>query len=133
MSKHVKMHYLHKLFNRNNVKVSYNSLPNSKSVINGHNKNILSVQENPSPCSCRDKASCPLNVSCQHKCVLETFQPRLEPFALHRSHRISFKDSLYKHNSFKYECKRNSIELSNFVWVKRKENVNSFMTEAVII
>ena len=36
-----KTHQLHKLFNRNNVKVSYSSLPNFKSVINGHNKIIL--------------------------------------------------------------------------------------------
>ena len=62
-----KTHQLHKLFNRNNVKVSYSSLPNFKSVINGHNKNILNEQEKPSPRNCRDKTSCPLNGSCQHK------------------------------------------------------------------
>ena len=39
-----KTNQLHKLFNRNNVKVSYSSLPNFKSVINGHNKNILNKQ-----------------------------------------------------------------------------------------
>ena len=46
-----KTHQLHKLFNRNNVKVSYSSLPNFKSLINGHNKNILNEQEKPSPCN----------------------------------------------------------------------------------
>ena len=50
-----KTHQLHELFNRNNVKVSYSSLPNFDSVINGHNKNILNEQEKPSPCNCRDK------------------------------------------------------------------------------
>ena len=44
-----KRHQLHKLFNRNNAKVSYSSLPNFKSVINGHNKNKLSGQKKPSP------------------------------------------------------------------------------------
>ena len=39
-------HQLHKLFNRNNVKVSYSSLPNFKSVIDGHNKNILVSKKN---------------------------------------------------------------------------------------
>ena len=43
-----KTHQLHKLFNRNNVKVSYSSLPNFKSVINVNNKNILNEQEKPS-------------------------------------------------------------------------------------
>ena len=56
-------HQLHKLFNRNNVKVSYSSLPNFKSVINGYNKNISNEQEKPSPCNCRDKTLCPLNRS----------------------------------------------------------------------
>ena len=36
-----KTHQFHKLFNRNNFKVSYSSLPNFKIVINGHSKNIL--------------------------------------------------------------------------------------------
>ena len=36
----------------------------------------------------------------------------------------TFKDRLYKHNSFKYESKRNSTELSNFVWGKKKEKIN---------
>ena len=58
-----KTHQLHKLFNHNNVKVSYSSLANFKTVINGHNKNILNEQEKP-PCSCRDKTSCPLKGSC---------------------------------------------------------------------
>ena len=35
-----KTHRLHKLFNPNNVKVSYSSLSNFKSVITGYNKNI---------------------------------------------------------------------------------------------
>ena len=54
-----KTHQLFKLFNRNNVKVSYSSLPNFNSVINDHKKNILNKQEKPSLCNCRDKTSCP--------------------------------------------------------------------------
>ena len=54
LGKHLsKTHQLHKLFNRNSVKVSYSSLPNFDSVINGHNKNILNKQEQPFPCNCR--------------------------------------------------------------------------------
>ena len=125
-----KTHQLHKLFNRNNVKVSYSSLPNFKSVINGHNKNILNEQEKSSPCNCRDKPSCPLKGSCQHKnfvyfCKFSTpdlnqNHPHYIRFAEH-----TFKDRLYKQsNSFKYKSKRNSAELSNFIWGKKKEKVN---------
>ena len=36
-----KTHQFHKLFNRNNLKVSYSSVPNFKSVVSGHSKNVL--------------------------------------------------------------------------------------------
>ena len=58
-----KTHQLQNLLNRNNLKVSYSSLTNFKSVLNGHNKNILNEQEKPSPCVYRDKTSCPLKGS----------------------------------------------------------------------
>ena len=116
------------MLNRNNVKVSYSSLPNFKSVINGHNKNILNEQEKPSPCNCRDKPSCPLKGSCQHKNIVYSYKtPDLKQNHLHyiglTEH--TFKDRLYKHgNSFKNESKRNSTELSKFIWGKKKEKIN---------
>ena len=37
----------------------------------------------------------------------------------------TFKYRLYKHNnSFKYESKRNSTELSNFIWGRKREKIN---------
>ena len=37
----------------------------------------------------------------------------------------TLKDKLYKHsNSFKFESRRNSAELSNFIWGKKKEKIN---------
>ena len=82
---------------------------------NGHNKNILNEQEKPSPCNCRDKASCPLNGSCQHKKLVFHYIGLTEH---------TFKDRLYKHNNFlRYESKRNSTELSNFIWIKKKEKI----------
>ena len=43
------------------------SLPNFKSMNNGHNKNILNEQEKPSPCNFRNKTSCLLEGICKHK------------------------------------------------------------------
>ena len=131
MGKHFpKTHQLHKLFNRNNVKVSCSSLPNFKSVINGHNKNILNEQERPSLCNCRDKTSCSLNRSCQHKNLVYSCKVLTPDIKQNHLHYIdltehTFKDRLYKHNnSFRYESKRNSTELSIFIWGKKKEKVN---------
>ena len=59
-------HRLHKIFNRNNVKVSY-SCTKSMKTINNHNKNILGKKPyiNTSALNCRNKAACPLNRQCQ--------------------------------------------------------------------
>ena len=76
------------------------------------------------------QTSCPLKGSCQHKnlvysCKIST--PHLKQNHPHYTGLTehTFKDRLYKHNnSFKYESKRNSTELSNFIWVKKKEKIN---------
>ena len=50
-----KSHNFHKLFNCNNVKISYSSLPNFASITNFHNKKILRQEEIASPkphCTC---------------------------------------------------------------------------------
>lgn len=72
-----KTHQLHKLFNCNNVKVSYSCLPNFKSMINILNKNILSEKEKPYLCNCRDKTSSWLAGGAKGKTlhILEKFQP----------------------------------------------------------
>ena len=97
-------------------------------MINGHNKNILNKQEKPSPCNCRDKTSCSLKGSCQHKNLVYSCKVSTPDLKQNHPHYIGltehrFKDRLYKHNnSFKYESKRNSTELSNFIWGKKKED-----------
>ena len=55
------------MFNCNNVKSSYSSLPNCKTVINNHDKNILHESEKHSLCNYRDEAICPINGRCQHE------------------------------------------------------------------
>ena len=116
-----KTHQLHKLFNRNNVKVTYSSLPNFKSKINGHNKNILNEQEKPFPCNCRDKISCSVKGSCQHKNLVYSWKVSTPDLKQNHPHYFglterTLKDRLYKHNnSFKYKSKINSYR------VKRKK------------
>ena len=55
-------HKFHKIFNGNNIKVSYSSMPNIKSAINSHNRKILhSIVNNQSrTCNCINKTDCPL-------------------------------------------------------------------------
>ena len=61
-----KGHKLHKVFNRNDVKVSYSCIPNIASIINAHNKKTL-CNKQPSAnagCNCVSKDECPLNGNC---------------------------------------------------------------------
>ena len=83
-------HRYHKIFNKNNLKISYSCMPNMKVVINQQNKKFLSINSSPisnstssqpkSPtrnnnpaeksCNCRKKETCPLNGKCLQKRVL---------------------------------------------------------------
>ena len=64
---------LHKIFNRNSVKVSYSCMPNVKSVIPNHNRRILKSNKT-SPdlktCNCRVKSACPLLGKCLTKSLV---------------------------------------------------------------
>ena len=54
-------HKFHKIFNRNNIKVSYSCMPNIKSVINSRNRTINSQSRT---CNCIKKIDCPLQEKC---------------------------------------------------------------------
>ena len=69
---------LHKIFNRNNVKVSCSCLPNFANMIKSHNNRILSEQktQDQPKCNCRQKDTCPLKRHCLDKeliyrCILK--------------------------------------------------------------
>ena len=50
-----------KLFNHNNLKMSYSFVPNIKSKVSAHNRRLLQVDKRKEPrrCNCRDKDRCP--------------------------------------------------------------------------
>ena len=64
---------LDKIFNWNNIKVSYSYTSNVSQIIKGHNKKIETIHSNTQPkkqCNCRDKKTCPLLGNCLHKNVV---------------------------------------------------------------
>ena len=71
-------HFLHKIFNRNNVKVSYSCTESTKSIINSHNKKVTTQNTVITPpCNCRSKEECPLEGQRRveniiYKCVAST-------------------------------------------------------------
>ena len=67
-----KGHALHKIFNRNTVKISYSCMPNLKQKIDGHNKSTLRKTNAvpPKACNCRQPAHCPLDGNCLKSAVI---------------------------------------------------------------
>ena len=59
-----KTNSLSKIFNKNTVKISYSCTRNVKSIISGHNKQILHPKHQQYGCNCRDKNNGPLDNKC---------------------------------------------------------------------
>ena len=65
-------HKYYKLFNRNNIKLSYSCMPNMNKIIRLHNSKIM---KNPAPsttktCNCRRKTDCPMDGNCLSECLI---------------------------------------------------------------
>ena len=98
-------HRLHKIFNRNSVKVSYSCTKNMKTIINNHNKNILRKKPSidTSTCNCQNKEGCPLNGQCQigeavYESTLTSKQQNYKAKKYFGIAEESFKGGLYNHN-----------------------------------
>ena len=62
---------LHKIFNRNTLKLSYSCMSSMSSVIKQRNYRVLSTTENVDRlCNCRNKENCPLNGKCLQSCIV---------------------------------------------------------------
>ena len=134
LDKHFPRHHkLHKIFNRNTVKVSYSCTKNIKSIINCHNKKVLH-QNRPCPnerkCNCIRKELCPLNGNCQvEKIVYEatitcnerTYGEKIDIGIAE----TTFKKRYSNHKrSFNLSAYKNDTELLNKLWkIKRRNSV----------
>ena len=69
-------HPLHKIFNRNNLKLSYSCMPNVHNIITAHNRTVLNYKQpkatkNPDrKCNCRQEESCLLPGKCLTESVV---------------------------------------------------------------
>ena len=122
---------LHKIFNKNTVKVSYSTMPNLARIISGHNRKILRGQVQPPKCKCTQFV-CPVGGKCETKGIVyqckvtENISGKSESY-IGLSER-TFKDRYLKHRaSFRNEnYQKNS--LSTHVRGLKKRNVNFELT-----
>ena len=71
-----KTNKFHKIFNKNNVKVSYSCLPNFDNMIKEHNNRIFPKEktQNQSKYNCRQKDTCSLEGNCLDKELIYQFE-----------------------------------------------------------
>ena len=122
---------LHKIFNRNTVKVSYSCMSNVKSIITSHNTRIIRKSQpqdiNAENCNCRNKHACPLQNKCMSKDIVykATISTGNTQDTKHYIGMTSntFKELYRNHiKSFTHKKYSNETELSKHVWhLKQKK------------
>ena len=134
-----KHHRLHKICNRNTVKISYNCMPNMASIISRHNKKLLNGGGNtPSDlpaCNCRNKTNCPLNGGCREQAVI--YKASIDSGSRTKYYigctGAEFKSWCYGHcNLFKNCERRNATELSKAVWKAKDSNINPTIKWSIV-
>ena len=124
---------LHKILNRNTVKISYKCMPNMKQIISNHNKTILNKDNNTESktnnCNCRIKEACPVNQKCQTSSLIYQAIATRHDNNKEESY-IGLTDNTFKTrynghtSSFRNEQYRNTTTLSNYIWTLKDKNIN---------
>ena len=138
----VKRHFpkenpLHKIFNKNTLKVSYSCIGNIASVLSAHNKNILHPKKSEFGCNCRSKTDFPLDNKClTPKIVCQADVPNDTNYEKKFYLGISetpFKERFRNHKKeFAHKKYRNSTELSRYIWQLKDANITPIVTWKVV-
>ena len=129
---------LHKIFNRNTLKLSYSCTKNIGNIVKNHNKTVLSTKTSETKdCNCIQKQNCPLDGKCReksviYKCIASTpNQPDKvyigltegEFKARHSGHKTSFNNKKYA----------KSTTISNYFWkTKEKEKTDPILKWSIL-
>ena len=128
-------HPLHKIFNRNTIKLSYSTMPNVSQIIQSTNAQKLKKHElehnkipeiQPKTCNCRNKQECPLQGKCLTRGVI--YQAKVDNTSDNTSESYiglatEFKSRYRNHLTTFRNCeKRTSTELSKHIWMLKDSN-----------
>ena len=117
-----KTNKLHKIFDKNTVKVSYSCMSNMWSILSSHNLNVINPNKTQIyGCNCRIKESCPLQNQCQTPKII--YRANVENdinsetkfyFGLTET---PFKERFCNHTrDFKHKTYSKSTELSKYIY-----------------
>ena len=121
----------HKLFNRNNVKLSYSCSPSMGSIISSHNKSILNssrIQPEPPACNCRNQ--CPMDRTGDCRVSNVVYKATVTPNNASAPKEYigvsstEFKMRYANHKqSFENITKRDATSLSQHIWNLKEQKV----------
>ena len=121
-------HKYYKLFNRNNIKLSYSCMPNINNVIRKHNSKIM---KNPAPsttktCNCHRKADCPMDGSCLSECIIYKASVSIATNKYYYGTcENTFKEHYNNHNcSFRNKSREKNTDLPKCVWELKEKDIN---------
>ena len=125
-------HKYHKIFNRNNVKISYSCMDNVTNKISSHNKKIINSgnETNVKTCDCRNKSNCPLDKKCLTNKIVYKPEIEINDGINELSAKVYFGISETEFNSrynnhtmsFRNRTHENDIEISKYIWSLKDEN-----------
>ena len=138
IDKHFPAHHrLHKILNRNTIKVSYSCMSNVASSISSHNKKILKQNDTPPEhCNCMNKTLCPLPGRCQTPAVIYQADIKTDDEESHRYVGLTEPPFKVRWSNHKTSCNDRQYEvttdLSAKVWeLKDKGKVPSITWSVV--
>ena len=116
-----KTNKLHKIFNRNNVKISYSRMSNISSIISGHNKNLLNPTFTQYDCNCQIREDCPLQNQCFTPNIIYRADVHCEVNKDYKFYfgvaQTPFKERFWNHNrDFNHKQYIKSTELCKYIW-----------------
>ena len=122
---------LHKIFNKNTLKVSYSCTKSIKPIINSHNKKV-SHQNRPCPdekqCNCIKKELCPLKGKCQAENIVYEATITCNKQTYGENIYIGIAETTFKKRysnlkkSFNLAAYKNDTELSKEFWKIKRRN-----------
>ena len=125
-------HTMHKIFNRNTVKISHSCLRNITSIISSHNCNNLSPNQKSFGCNCKVKNKFPFNGECQTPSTIYTANVVNDSIDEEKIYfglaDTTFKETYRNHiRDFKNEKYGNSTELAKYIWQLKRNNISFFL------
>ena len=129
---------LHKIFNRNTLKLSYSCTKNMSRTIKSHNKTIITPKTTETlECNCRNKENCPMDGNCRakhviYKCVASVPNKPDKVYIGLTEGEWKKRHSNHK-TSFKYKKHSKSTALSTYFWeTKEKEKIDPILRWSIL-